>query len=99
MFGVEKRVKGDYVKRLYEKGWFFTDKKGDSLVSESRPLSISNGIKRQNRIEETLRLLPRKECGLCGSPDCRTFAEDVVDGKASLESCIFFAEQRKKGSA
>jgi iron only hydrogenase large subunit-like protein len=99
MFGVEKRVKGEYVRRLYEKGWFFTDKKDDPLPGESRSLSISNGIKKQNRIEETLRLLPRKECGLCGSPDCRTFAEDVVDGKASLESCIFLGEQRKKGRA
>jgi iron only hydrogenase large subunit-like protein len=99
MFGVEKRVKGEYVRRLYEKGWFFTDKKGDSLVSESPTLSIANGIKRQNSIEETLQLLPRKECGLCGAPDCRAFAEDVVDGKASLESCIFFVEKRKKGSA
>jgi iron only hydrogenase large subunit-like protein len=96
MFGVEKRVKAEYVKNLYEKGWFFTDRKDNPPERKLFQGSISNGIERQNRIEEILRLLPGKECGLCGSPDCRTFAEDVVEGKDSLESCIFL-EKKKKG--
>lgn len=96
MFGVEKRVKYGYVKKLYEKGWFFTDKKGIPLEGKSSHLSISEGIERQNKVEEILQLLPRKECGACGSPDCRTFAEDVVDGKASFENCIYLHDKRRK---
>jgi len=98
MFGVEKRVKYGYVKKLYDKGWFFTDKT-PSLEGQIAPLTsvdIVKGIERQNRIEEILKLLPRKECGACGCPDCLTFAEDVVDGKDSLQSCVFWQEQKKK---
>jgi Na+-translocating ferredoxin:NAD+ oxidoreductase RNF subunit RnfB len=57
---------------------------------------ISKGIERQNRVEEILRSLPRKECGVCGSPDCRTFSEDVIDGKASLGSCVYWQNQKGK---
>jgi len=89
MFGVEKRVKYGYVKGLYEKGWFFTDKKDVELTGKAPRFSIAEGIERQNRVEKILETLPQKECGVCGSPDCRTFAEDVVDGKASLESCFY----------
>ena len=98
MFGVEKRVRYGYIKKLYDKGWFFTDKmptSGEKLTQLS-PTDISEGIERQNRLEEILRLLPRKECGACGCPDCTTFAEDVVDGKTTLQSCVFWEGQKKK---
>jgi hypothetical protein len=98
MFGVEKRVKHSYVKKLYDKGWFFTDKR-PALREDLTRLSeadISKGIERLRRIEETLRVLPNKECGACGCPDCTTFAEDIVDGKDSLESCVFWKDQEKK---
>ncbi|MBC8419273.1 MAG: 4Fe-4S binding protein [Desulfobacteraceae bacterium] len=99
MFGIEKRIKYGYVKKLYEKGWFFTDKSaipGSVDLSQLTPSEISEAIERQNRLEDILRLLPRKECGACGSPDCRTFAEDVVDGRDSLRSCVFWEGQEKK---
>lgn len=99
MFGVEKRIKYDYVKKLYEKGWFFTEKSqspGDRELPQLTSSEISKAIEKQNRIEEIIRLLPRKECGACGCPDCATFAEDVVEGKNSLERCIFWEEQKKK---
>ena len=96
MFGVEKRVKYEYVKSLYESGWFFTHQEAMPLEATSSNLSVSENIDRQKRIDETLKLLPRKECGACGSPDCRTFAEDVIDGMVSLESCVFLSRDKKK---
>jgi Na+-translocating ferredoxin:NAD+ oxidoreductase RNF subunit RnfB len=98
MFGVERRVKYGYVKKLYDKGWFFTDKALSSTpeLTHLSPADITKGIERQNRIEEILRLLPRKECGACGCPDCETFAEDVVDGRDTLQSCVFWQDQKKK---
>lgn len=92
MFGMEKRVKYSYVKKQYDRGWFITDKAEGSKKRELPQLTsseISKRIERQNNIEEILRLLPRKECGACGCPDCATLAEDVVDGKTSLQSCMF----------
>jgi CO dehydrogenase/acetyl-CoA synthase gamma subunit (corrinoid Fe-S protein) len=34
--------------------------------------------------------LPRIDCGACGAPSCRAFAEDVVLGEADKSSCVFF---------
>ena len=94
MFGVEKRIKYGYVKKLYDRGWFFTDifhSPGPPKQPQPTAAEISRAIERENRVEKILDLLPRRECGACGCPDCRTFAEDVADGKDSLESCAFLA--------
>jgi Na+-translocating ferredoxin:NAD+ oxidoreductase RNF subunit RnfB len=96
MFGVEKRVKEAYVRKLYEEGWFFTDARDTPIEPRAPGLSVAEGIKRLSHVEEILKVLPRKECGACGSPDCRTFAEDVVDGKAVLENCIYWHKHKKK---
>ena len=45
-------------------------------------------------IENTLELLRGTDCGVCGAPDCRTFAEDVARGEASLKDCVFLAASR-----
>jgi iron only hydrogenase large subunit-like protein len=95
MFGVEKRVKCSYARKLYEEGWFFTPKGPKPDTVEDSKKVVSAGIERLAQVEEILSLLPRKECGVCGAPDCRTFAEDVVKGSASLEDCVFL--QGKKG--
>ena len=92
MFGAEKRVKRPEVEAAYKAGWFFSAKRSLPQVDESRPLAVAEAIKRQQQVEETLQLLPKKECGACGSPDCRTFAEDVVDGTNSLKNCVFKGE-------
>ncbi len=94
MYGVEKRVKYGYVKKLYEKGWFFADKVNYAQEKTLSRQALSARIQRQKRVEELLQRLPRKECGMCGSPDCETFAEDVADRKATLDRCYFFIEKR-----
>ena len=92
MFGEEKRVKHPEVEAAYQAGWFFSAKKSLPPVDESRRLTVAEAINRQQQVEETLQLLPKKECGTCGTPDCRTFAEDVVDGTNSLKNCVFISE-------
>ncbi len=48
-------------------------------------------MKEVNRIME---ILPHVDCGTCGAPNCQAHAEDVVQGMAELNNCIFL--QRKK---
>ena len=101
MFGEEKRIKYKYVIRLYEEGWFSSDRDYAPWQSTPRQLSgseISDHIKRQKTVERVFQSLPGKECGACGSPDCRTFAEDVVDRRASPESCFYIRERRTKSA-
>jgi iron only hydrogenase large subunit-like protein len=97
-FGQEKRLKLAKVQRAYKEGWFFSEVERKPLGARTKPLSIAEGIERQERVEEIVRKLPGKECSMCGAPDCRTFAEDVVDGKASLKSCVFLGWEKKDGA-
>jgi ArsR family metal-binding transcriptional regulator len=80
-------VKSGYVKKLYEEGWFFIEERDLEERNWFSKKELSRNLERQSRVEEILSRLPRRECGVCGCPDCRTFAEDVVDGLASLEEC------------
>jgi hypothetical protein len=95
MFGVEKRVKYEYVRDLYRQGWFFTDKKLVQQTDRTSSDSISQRIERELKVEKIMERLPQKQCGVCGSPDCNTFAEDVVDGRASLGDCVFMTQKVK----
>jgi ArsR family metal-binding transcriptional regulator len=97
MFGPDRKVKSGYLKQLYKKGWYFTEREIEPPKRASAEHSYSEAIKRQEQVEEFHQMLPGKECGACGTPDCRTFAEDVVDGKAAIESCIFLEGYRKNG--
>ena len=49
---------------------------------------VQAAIDKANRIEETLVTLPGLDCGACGCPTCRVFAEDIVQGEASLTDCV-----------
>lgn len=40
-------------------------------------------------IDELEESLPGLDCGSCGAPSCRAFAEDIVRGYASETDCIF----------
>jgi len=57
-----------------------------------RPLDadISRAILKMKEREKVLAELPRIDCGACGAPSCRAFAEDVVLGDADKELCVFF---------
>lgn len=50
---------------------------------------MGEAMKKMARIEEIYERLPRLDCGSCGSPGCREFAEDIVRGKAQEKDCIF----------
>jgi iron only hydrogenase large subunit-like protein len=38
--------------------------------------------------------LPRRDCAACGAPDCETLAEDVLQGEATLDDCVFVKLER-----
>ncbi|MBM3304336.1 MAG: 4Fe-4S dicluster domain-containing protein [Candidatus Aminicenantes bacterium] len=50
-------------------------------------------IRKATRRDELLRLLPGKDCGACGAPDCLTLAEDIVRGLADLDDCPLFRKE------
>lgn len=47
-----------------------------------------------SKIERYYELLPKIDCGSCGSPTCRAFAEDIVKGECRLEECVVYMRRR-----
>jgi iron only hydrogenase large subunit-like protein len=84
------------VSRLYHKNFLSFDHPATPV--ESRPLDRDpvKAIRKAKRRDRIFAGLPRKDCGVCGAPDCRTLADDIVRGLARLEDCPFV---RTDGSA
>jgi Fe-S-cluster-containing hydrogenase component 2 len=76
------------VRKKYTQNYFFKKEK-----LEPRPLKPLNedlaiAIKKRKEKEEIFAILPKIDCGACGSPTCMAFAEDVVKGEAKLTDCV-----------
>ena len=57
---------------------------------------MEKAIAKMEEIEELYSLLPQIDCGACGAPTCRCFAEDVVKQKANVEECVFILREKIK---
>ncbi len=55
--------------------------------------------KRLLELEQVESDLPGLDCGACGAPSCRAFAEDVVLGRATLTGCTFKLRDRLEALA
>ncbi|MFQ6092915.1 MAG: [Fe-Fe] hydrogenase large subunit C-terminal domain-containing protein [bacterium] len=89
MFGEKTRVSREMVRRQY-KGRFFSLPK-EIAAAPFPPLdrNPARAIEKVREREEVVHKLPGKDCGACGAPDCKTLAEDVVLGHASITDCVF----------
>ena len=55
---------------------------------------MEKAVAKMEKIDEVLASLPGYDCGSCGSPTCRTFAEDIVQGNATMMDCIHKMKER-----
>jgi len=94
MLGLGRRLSREKILRQYEKGKFLTDKDPAKLVqmfgSHAKPMSIET----VQKVDEILELIKGHDCSECGAPNCKTFAEDVVKGEASLDDCLLLSGDR-----
>ena len=67
----------------------FWDKKIDYKPFSPLDPDLNEAMRKMQMIEEIYDRLPQLDCGSCGSPTCREFAEDIVRGKALERDCIF----------
>lgn len=54
-------------------------------------------MKKMEKIRKIAGYLPGIDCGACGSPTCRSLAEDVVQRRARTTDCIFVSLRVKGG--
>lgn len=50
---------------------------------------IESALKKMQKIQKIISYLPGIDCGGCGTPSCKTLAEDIVQGRAHASDCIF----------
>ena len=65
----------------------------DSMKLDEDMIKAMEKMERLNKILETL---PGYDCGSCGSPTCRSFAEDIVQGYCGEMDCIFKLKDQLK---
>lgn len=92
-FGLERLIPREKVILLYENGWGLSDTTQDELQRIFGVCKEHISIEHLKEIEKILEQIQGKDCAACGAPDCRTFAEDVVTGKAALNDCIMLRKR------
>lgn len=58
--------------------------------------SISGAMERMEEMNRIIDTLPGYDCGSCGSPTCRSFAEDIVRGVFHETDCIYVLKDTLK---
>jgi len=78
-------------------------KEGEFAVVPLAPRSImeldkdiKTAIKKMKQINEFLIMLPGLNCSACGSPTCYALAEDIVQGKATIDDCVVLLKRHTK---
>ncbi|MDA3779700.1 MAG: 4Fe-4S binding protein [Bacteroidales bacterium] len=68
----------------------------NSKISKINPRSMMKldenmnvAINKMRRVDEIMHCLPGIDCGVCGAPNCRALAEDIVQNSAVIDQCIF----------
>jgi Na+-translocating ferredoxin:NAD+ oxidoreductase RNF subunit RnfB len=93
-FGLGRRLSRETILRQYQKGKFQLEKEPAELVklfgAQKKSLSLDSLME----IEKTMELFQGKTCASCGAPNCRTFAEDIIRGDASLDDCTWLQSKK-----
>ena len=65
-----------------------------SILSLDSDMMIAMG--KMKKIQRIMRVLPGIDCGACGAPKCKVLAEDIVQGKAKMNQCVFLQKMLTK---
>lgn len=57
---------------------------------------ITSALDKLDKIERIYQSLPGYDCGACGSPTCKTFAEDIVRGYCREMDCVHKLKEQLK---
>jgi iron only hydrogenase large subunit-like protein len=93
-YGSRIEVDRDKVIERYRKGYYSLEK--ELAPRPLRPLDpdLAKAIEKKKHKDSIYDSLPKIDCGCCGAPTCRAFAEDIVRGLASIEDCIYMGGKK-----
>ncbi len=85
----------DYFLKLFRNGLFDVPNLEPRSIMELDK-NIRRAITKMKKMQEITDLLPGLNCCACGSPTCQALAEDIVQGKATLDDCLIRIRQEKQ---
>lgn len=95
-YGDKETVSSHAVQKLYREKFFSFEAAVKPKPFLPLDKDRKRAIKKIEFIEEILAKLPGTDCGVCGAPYCRTFAEDVARGEAELKDCLFHKKRKER---
>ncbi len=60
--------------------------------------NFGESLRMMSMIQKLREELPGIDCGACGAPSCRAFAEDVVTGNSKREDCVIERSRRREST-
>ncbi len=94
--GFQSSVDIKKVLEQFDKGYFSFEEKILPKSSLKLDDDLVEAIRKMELLEKTVKDLPGLDCGSCGSPTCRSLAEDIVKGQANEADCIFRLRDKVK---
>ena len=95
-FNIENLIKKQdkFIEQDLSKYDFELDK--DFSPNTVAPLDndFESAMAKLTELEKEIDELPGLDCAACGAPDCRTLAEDIINGLAKRSDCIFILRQQ-----
>lgn len=67
---------------------YFFDEMPEYMPIARLSNNIAKSMRMMNEIQSIRSQLPGLDCGACGAPTCRAFAEDIVRGTAKIDDCL-----------
>jgi ferredoxin len=58
--------------------------------------NIDIALQKMEKVNDILNLLPKVDCTLCGAPNCKSFAIDIMNEKSTIEHCIFIQKMMEE---
>jgi iron only hydrogenase large subunit-like protein len=84
------------IEEKLKQGYFFFENPVLPRPTQYFDTDLATSIKRLKERERIYQKLPQIDCGVCGSPTCMAFAEDLVRETVKFEDCIFLALPKNK---
>jgi iron only hydrogenase large subunit-like protein len=81
---------GDVAMKL-EQGYFALENQVLPRPSKYFDTDLQTSLKRMKESERVYQKLPQIDCGCCGAPTCKVFADDFALGEARLTDCIYLS--------
>ncbi|GAB1405100.1 [Fe-Fe] hydrogenase large subunit C-terminal domain-containing protein [Lentimicrobium sp.] len=51
--------------------------------------NIAEAMRKMEKVNRIMQVLPRVDCGVCGAPSCQALARDIALNEANLHDCVF----------